>query len=208
MLAIDPTLWLLFIAATVGFIFTPGPIVSLIVAESLRDVTKHGLAVVAGATLVSLIYLAINYFGFAAVAELPPAVLTSIRYGGVLYLLYLSTQAFLKPVHVAEADLPPVSAPLWVSFSKAAVICFTSPKTILFFAAFFPQFVNADLPAEPQILILSATFLIIAAILDMTWVFIASKAKKLLIQKNKLALANKIAGSVLAAGAVLLLLIN
>lgn len=208
MATIDPTLWLLFVAATVGFIFTPGPIVSLIVAESLRDGPKHGLAVVAGATLVSLIYLSVNYFGFSAVADLPPGVLTTIRYAGVLYLLYLSAQAFLKPVHIVNPDMPPVSAPLWVSFSKSAVICFTSPKTILFFAAFFPQFVSADLPTQPQLLILSATFLIIAAMLDMTWVLIAATAKKWLTQKNKLATANKIAGSVLAAGAITLLLIN
>ncbi|MBO6503596.1 MAG: LysE family translocator [Kordiimonadaceae bacterium] len=207
-MTIDPTLWLLFVAATVGFIFTPGPIVSLIVAESLRDGPKHGVAVVAGATLVSLIYLAINYFGFAAVAELPTHVLTGIRYAGVLYLLYLSVQAFLKPVDIGHTDLPPAAAPLWMSFSKSALICFTSPKTILFFAAFFPQFVSSDLPVKPQLLVLSATFLTVAAVLDMTWVLIAAKAKKWLTQKNKLSLANKIAGSVLAAGAITLLLIN
>lgn len=207
-MTIDPTLWLLFVAATVGFIFTPGPIVSLIVAESLRDGPKHGLAVVAGATLVSLIYLGINYFGFAAVAELPTAVLTGIRYVGVLYLIYLSVQAFLKPVDIGSTDLPPAAAPLWISFSKSAVICFTSPKTILFFAAFFPQFVSNDLPVKPQLLALSATFLTVAAMLDMTWVLIAAKAKKLLTQKNKLSIANKIAGSVLAAGAITLLLVN
>lgn len=208
MTTIDPTLWLLFVAATVGFIFTPGPIVSLIVAESLRDGPKHGLAVVAGATVVSLIYLAINYFGFAAVAELPSTVLSGIRYAGVLYLLYLAVQAFRKPVIIGSADMPPASAPLLMSFSKSAIICFTSPKTILFFAAFFPQFVSPELPVQPQLLALSATFLIIAAMLDMTWVLVAGKAKKWLTQKNKLTLANKIAGSVLATGAIFLLLIN
>lgn len=208
MAAIDPTLWLLFIAATIGFIFTPGPIVSLVVAETLRDGPKHGLAVVAGATAVSMIYLSINYFGFAAIAELPPQVLVGIRYAGVGYLIYLAIQAFTKPVQVANADLPPVAAPLWISFSKSAVICFTSPKTILFFAAFFPQFVNADMPAEPQLLVLSATFLVVAAMLDTTWVLISAKAKNWLTQKNKLTMANKIAGSVLATGAIVLIVIN
>ena len=208
MAAIDLTLWLLFIAATVGFIFTPGPIVSLVVAETLRDGPKHGLAVVAGATLVSMSYLAINFFGFSAIANLPSEVLKGIRYAGAGYLIYLAIQAFTKPVQVGNPDLPPVAAPLWISFSKSAAICFTSPKTILFFAAFFPQFVNADMPAEPQLLVLSATFLVVAAMLDMTWVLIAAKAKKWLTQKNKLTMANKIAGSVLATGAIVLLVIN
>lgn len=207
---IDPFLYALFIVATAGFIFTPGPIVSLIVAETLRDGARHGMAVVAGATTVSCAYLAINLFGFASIAALPQAVLDGIRYAGALYLYYLAYQAYTHTggPPVTGVDLPPISAPLFHSFRKAMLICATSPKTILFFAAFFPQFVTEDLPLTPQLLILSGTFLMVAFLMDMGWVFTASKTKKFLTRKNKLALAHKISGGVLAAGATLLLLIN
>ena len=207
---IDPVLYGLFIAATAGFIFSPGPIVGLIVAETLRDGPRHGLAVVAGATTASFSYLAVNLFGFASIAALPEPVLAAIRYAGALYLYFLAYQAFSGPVAAPDAKgiLPPAAAPLWASYRKAVIICATSPKTILFFAAFFPQFVTEDRDLTPQLLVLSATFLAVAFIMDMGWVFTATKAKKFLTQRNKLSMANKISGGALAAGATLLLVIN
>jgi threonine/homoserine/homoserine lactone efflux protein len=207
---VDPVLYTLFIAATAGFIFTPGPIVSLIVAETLRDGPRHGLAVVAGATVVSITYLAINLFGFASIADLPQPILDGIRYAGALYLYVLAYKAFTKPTPIPGVgiDLPPVAAPLVASFRKSVLICATSPKTILFFAAFFPQFVVDNLPLEPQLLVLSGTFMIVAFLMDMGWVFTATKAKIFLTQRNKLSLTNKISGGVLAAGATVLLIIN
>lgn len=207
---IDPVLFGLFIVATAGFIFSPGPIVSLIVAETLRDGHRHGLAVVAGATTASFIYLTINLFGFASIAALPDMVLDGIRYAGALYLYFLAYQAFTRPVATPDSSgmLPPATAPQYASYIKAVVICATSPKTILFFAAFFPQFITESLPLTPQLIALSITFLIIAFLMDMGWVFTATKAKNFLTQRDKLSAANKISGGVLAAGASLLLFIN
>ncbi len=183
----------------------------LIVAETLRDGARHGLAVVLGATVVSLIFLTINFFGFASVAALPEAVLDLVRYFGAAYLFYLAYQAITRPVHrlnTPENELPPAKAPAFSSFKKSMIISMTSPKTILFFAAFFPQFVNEKMPVEPQLAVLSIAFLAVAGLMDTCWVLTASKAKKLLTQKNKLSLANKISGGILAAGATLLLFIN
>ena len=207
---IDPVLYGLFIVATAGFIFSPGPIVGLIVAETLRDGPRHGLAVVAGATTASISYLAVNLFGFASIAALPDIILEAIRYAGALYLYFLAYQAFTRPVASPDTEgmLPPAAAPLWASYRKAVIVCATSPKTILFFAAFFPQFVKEELPLTPQLLVLSVTFLIVAFFMDMGWVFTATKAKNFLTQRNKLSVANKISGSALAAGATLLLFIN
>lgn len=205
---IDPTLWLLFVVSTAGYIFTPGPIVSLIVAETLRDGAKHGFAVVLGATVVGALYLAISYFGFALVAALPEPVLYTIRFIGAAYLYYLAWIAFKSEASTGKVELPPESAPIWTSFTKSVLICFTSPKTILFFAAFFPQFVDRTMAVEPQFAILSLTFLLIAFMLDSGWMLLAAKAKKWLTEKDKLTVANKIAGSVLAAGATVLLFIN
>ena len=207
---IDPVLFGLFIVATAGFIFSPGPIVSLIVAETLRDGSRHGLAVVAGTTTASFTYLAINFFGFASIASLPSAVLDGVRCAGALYLYFLAYQALTRPVATPDASgiLPPAAAPLYVSYVKAVLVCATSPKTILFFAAFFPQFITESLPLTPQLITLSITFLVVAFLMDMGWVFTAAKAKDFLTQRDKLSVANKISGGVLAVGATLLLLIN
>ncbi len=204
----DPVLLFLFAVATIGYIFTPGPIVSLIVAETLRNGPKHGFAVVLGATLVGIIYIAISFSAFSLIASLPIIVLESVRYLGAVYLFYLAYQAFTRPVSSENPDLQAGKKALFTSFTKSVLVCFTSPKTILFFAAFFPQFVNKEQPIEPQLAVLSVTFIIIAFSIDSTWVLIAAKAKKWLTQNYKLATANKIAGTTLTVGATLLLIIN
>ncbi len=205
---VDITMFVLFVLATAGFIFTPGPIVSLIVAETLRDGPRHGFAVVMGATLVGGLYLTISFFGFATVAALPVNVLNLIRYAGAAYLYVLAFQSFRKPAFQSDLDLPPAQQQVWASFAKAIAICFTSPKTILFFAAFFPQFVDQELPIKPQLLTLSVTFLLIAFMMDNMWLLLAAKARVWLAQKDKVAMANKIAGVVLATGATFLLIFN
>ena len=205
---IDPVLLSLFIVATIGYIFTPGPVVSLIVAETLRDGLKYGFAVVWGATLAGVVYLAISFFAFTLVADLPVVVLDGIRYAGAAYLYYLAYQAYNQPITSNSPELPSQRGALFASFSKSMLICFTSPKTILFFAAFFPQFVDKSLPIEPQLAVLSLTFLTIAFALDTGWALLAAKAKQWLTERDKLSGANKIAGGVLAAGATVLLVIN
>ncbi|WP_262695213.1 LysE family translocator [Kordiimonas aquimaris] len=210
MLPIDPLLYVLFILATVGFIFTPGPIVSLIVSETLRGSHSNGVAVAMGAQLVSIIYLAINFFGFASIAALPAIILDSIRYLGAAYLFYLAWTAYRhSPDLTNQTKTANKSQSIFLrSFRKSLLIASTSPKTILFFAAFFPQFVSDELPLANQLIVLSITFLIISFIMDMGWVFTANKARQFLKHKDKLAFTNKIAGSVLATGALLMLFIN
>lgn len=207
---IDPLLYFLFILATVGFIFTPGPIVSLIIAETMHANFKNGLAVALGAQFVSIIYLAINLFGFASIAALPNVFLDAIRYAGAAYLLYLAYAAYtrkVKPIDV-NADCSATNLSPTKSFRKSLIIASTSPKTILFFAAFFPQFISDELAVTPQLAILSITFLLVSFTLDLGWVVMANKARQFLLQKDKLQLANQISGFALAAGAILLLALN
>ena len=207
---IEPLLYLLFILATVGFIFTPGPIVSLIVSETLHGGYKNGIAVAAGAQFVSMIYLTINFFGFSSVAALPVITLDIIRYLGAGYLIYLAWIAYTRAPELTEdnqATSKTRALPI-KTFRKSLLIASTSPKTILFFAAFFPQFISDKLAITNQLIVLSLTFLFVSFTMDMGWVFTAHKARQFLLQKDKLALTNKIAGVVLATGAVLLLFIN
>lgn len=210
MLPIDPLLYALFILATVGFIFTPGPIVSLIVSETMRGNVLNGVAVALGAQLISIIYLGINLFGFASIAALPIIVLDSIRYLGAAYLLYLAWTAYRQSPEATDQDQTKSKSRSDVlkSFRKSLLIASTSPKTILFFAAFFPQFISEKLPLTNQLITLSITFLIVSFVMDIGWVFTSYKARQFLMHKDKLTLTNKIAGTVLATGAILLLFIN
>ena len=85
---------------------------------------------------------------------------------------------------------------------RALLVSLTNPKTLLFFGAFFPQFIVARAPVGPQVAVLSATFITIAVLADGTWAVVAGRVRHLLAARGRL--RNRVSGGVLiGAGAVL-----
>jgi len=202
----DPLLFVLFITATAVLVLTPGPIVGLAIAETLANDTRNGLAVVLGASTVACVFLTINYIGFSVIQGLSDTVLDVIRYAGAAYLIYMAVSAFRSSPNTGMEKQNVKS--VGKSYRSALLIAASNPKTILFFAAFFPQFITKELPIDNQLLILSVTFLVVTVVLDSFWVFVAAKAKSVLSQNSNSRLLNRISASVLASGATSLLFLN
>lgn len=208
-LPVDPFLFWLFLGAVALLVLTPGPIVSLIIAETLNESPRHGLAVVLGAEVVGIAMLSVYLLGFSAIIEyLSDDVLRTVRYLGAAYLAYLAFRSFQKKADQGKTPSLQVERTPAKAFKASMGVAATNPKAILFFAAFFPQFVSPDLPAMPQLITLSIAFAILAPLLDSCWVLMAAGAKKLLAQKGSVDLIGKVSGTILALGAIGLLLIN
>jgi threonine/homoserine/homoserine lactone efflux protein len=78
----------------------------------------------------------------------------------------------------------------------------TNPKTLLFYGAFFPQFVSPAHAFLGQVVLLSTTFLVLAVLVDGSWALAAARARHLLATRGRL--RNRIAGGMLiGAGLVL-----
>jgi len=84
-------------------------------------------------------------------------------------------------------------------FMRGFLVSLTNPKTLLFYAAFFPQFVTGDHPTR-QVWLLAATFLALAAAIDSGWALLAGRLRPLLTRHGRT--RNRLTGAVLiAAGA-------
>lgn len=208
-LPVDPLLFALFLGAVTLLVLTPGPIVSLIIAETLNESPRHGLAVVAGAEVVGIAMLAIYLAGFSVIIEiLSDDVLRIIRYVGAAYLTYMAVQSFRKTdIGADPAMIRPKRTPM-KAFKAAIAVAATNPKAILFFAAFFPQFISTELAAMPQLVTLSVAFAILAPTLDCVWVLAATGARTILKRKGSTSLIGKVSGTVLALAAITLLFLN
>src|SRR5436190_678562 len=91
-----------------------------------------------------------------------------LRWVGVAYLLYLGVEALRAPVGNLAATRPqPKSAR--AIYTKGLLVSLTNPKTLLFFGAFLPQFVDPKGDALSQLSLLSLTFLMVCASVDVTW---------------------------------------
>ncbi|MFQ5548218.1 MAG: LysE family translocator [Woeseia sp.] len=163
------------IAATAVLVLIPGLNVALIVASSLRHGYRHGLVTVLGTTLGIGLQLSFVIGGFAVLLETAATALTWIKWAGVVYLVYLGVRTWREP----PPDLNEVPAePEKNAFLRGVGLSLINPKTLLFNAAFLPQFVGQSMDFTIQLAILGAVFLATVAIGDSVWVAFAGSARK------------------------------
>ena len=87
-------------------------------------------------------------------------------------------------------------------FWQGVLVSATNPKTLLFYAAFFPQFLDPSRPPGPQLLLLCATFLIVATVLDGAYAIFAGQLRPWLRDRRRARLRNRLTGSCLIAAAL------
>ncbi len=191
-------LYAAFVAATTILMLIPGPNVALITANSVTHGPRYGLITVAGSCSAMIPQLAMTTFGMTEALGLAGRWFAVLRWAGVAYLIWLGIRAWRAAPEAAGAHQgPPKSAR--ATFMNGFQISMTNPKTLLFYAAFFPQFVTADRPAG-QIWLLTATFLALAAVIDSGWALLAGRLRPLLSRHGRA--RNRLTGAVLiAAGA-------
>lgn len=191
-------LYLAFVAATVVLILIPGPNVALIVANSVSHGTASGLVTVAGTSSAMVIQLALTVAGLSGLLATLGAGFEVLRWLGVAYLLYLGFKAWRAPA----VDLSAVEAEprVWKRmFLRGFLISLTNPKTLLFYAAFLPQFVVSSATAAPQLLLLATTFLSLAVVLDGAWAVLAGRVRGVLAVRGRA--LNRLTGGLLISAA-------
>src|SRR5690349_14527906 len=131
-------LYLVFVVATALLIATPGPNVALIVGTSLTHGARTGLTAMAGVNIGVMVQLVAVAAGLAWLVELFSRHFDMIRFIGAAYLLFLGVQTLWKAR--MPASVQPLSAQR--AFSRGLAVAFANPKTLIFQAAFLPQFLT------------------------------------------------------------------
>jgi homoserine/homoserine lactone efflux protein len=187
-------LYLAFVAASTVLILIPGPNVSLIVANSIAYGTRYGLLTVAGTSAAIVVQLGLTALGMTAVLGTLAGWFEWLRWVGVAYLLYLGIRQWrAEPVDLTRTRPQPRS--VRAIALRGFLVSLTNPKTLLFYGAFFPQFLAMDAPVGPQVALLSITFLTIAAGLDVGWALAAGRARGVLAMRGRL--RNRLSGACL-----------
>ena len=196
-------LYLAFMAASLALALMPGPNVAVIVSNSVAYGARYGLLTVAGTTSAMVPQLLVVTLGLAGVLAFMSHWFEVLRWIGVAYLIYLGGEAWrAAPADLAAAKAAPKSAR--AIYAKGVLVSLTNPKTLLFFGAFLPQFVDAKGDALSQLALLSVTFLVICAAVDTMWALVAGRARGLLVRAGRW--TNRVTGGVLITAAAALAL--
>jgi len=161
------------VAVTAVLVIIPGPNVALIVANSLQFGFRMGVVTALGTTLGVGLQLLLVVGGLTALLQVAADALTWIRWLGVIYLIGLG----IKTWREAPQDLTAIK-PAPTVFWRGCLLALANPKTLLFNAAFIPQFVETG--ASGQLALVAAVFLSVLLIGDIGWAAFASSARRLL----------------------------
>jgi threonine/homoserine/homoserine lactone efflux protein len=188
-----------FVIASAVLILTPGPNVSLIVANSIAHGTRYGLLTVAGTSSAIVAQLALTALGLTATLGVLAGWFEWIRWIGVAYLLFPGIRQWTAaPVDLTRT--PPQPRSFKAIALRGFAISLTNPKTLLFYGAFFPQFLANDTPIAPQVALLSLTFFAIAAGLDTCWALLAGRVRGVLAMRSRL--RNRLSGGCLIGAGI------
>ncbi|WP_020014370.1 LysE family translocator [Promicromonospora sukumoe] len=174
-----------FVVASVILIVIPGPSVLFVVGRSLSLGRPGGLLSVLGNELGALPLVAAVALGVGTVVAESIVVFTVIKLLGAAYLVYLGVQAIR---HRRDGAEPAGAGPAalagrrtsshWAILRQGFVVGVTNPKTIVFFVAALPQFVDVRAGQVPlQMMVLGLVFTLVALVFDSIWALLAGAAR-------------------------------
>ena len=169
-----------FLAASILFIQVPGPSLLFTIGRALTVGRTEALLSVLGNALGLLVQIGGLAVGLGAVVAASAHAFTTLKLVGAAYVVYLGVQAIRHRGDARRALDASDAAPRtrgWSSVRTGMVVGATNPKTIVFFAAFLPQFVDDSRPAAPQLLLLGLVFSALAVLSDSCWALASSGAK-------------------------------
>lgn len=163
--------WAAFVAATIVLLAVPGPTVALVVGYAAAGGRRTAWAAVPGVVLGDFIAMTVSLAGAGAVLAASAGLFTVLKLIGAGYLVWLGLQRWRMALHAGRGA---VTRPDAVQagpgrgdhrrriFWNCALVTALNPKSITFFVAFVPQFVDPSRGVAGQFVVLEATFLVLA----------------------------------------------
>ena len=156
--------WLAYTLVTTTFLLIPGPTIILVISYSLLRGRQAVIALVLGVGLGDLTAMSLSFLGVGVLLQTVTTAFYFIKWLGAAYLIWLGIKMWFSVSEFTDLDKKNRSHAWWEIFSSAYITTALNPKSIVFFLAFIPQFIEPELPFTTQVIILGATFFVLAII--------------------------------------------
>jgi len=166
--------WVAFLIASSIVVLIPGPNIILTINHAIRDGKRSGLATVPGVSLGALIAMTLSLAGAGAVLATSAYLFSMLKLAGAAYLIWMAYVLWTAPVQNKLTTGDTEAQPLKTLFLQSFLISTLNPKGPIFYVAFVPQFVDISGPVFFQFSILTATFICVATLNTLLWLFFAN----------------------------------
>ena len=143
--------------SVVLLLLTPGPVVALVTGTAVRHGYRQAWMTLLGTNGASLVLILMATLILAGVISLPPLWLYLLGGAGSLYIGYAAVGGLMAGVSRDTRSGAPVLA--GGGFTQGFMTGVANPKDILFFVAFFPQFIAVTSHFGTSILTLSMVWI-------------------------------------------------
>ncbi len=195
----EPTSLLIFAGALFVAAGSPGPSIAALVARVISKGFRDVLPFLAAMWIGEAIWLSLAVFGLAFVAQTFHLAFVVVKYLGVAYLVYLGVSYWRAPPADLTRMAPERKSPR-AMVVRALLVSLCNLKTLLFYGAFFPQFLSGGPDVGMEIAVLSATFLVLAVLVDGGWALLAARARRFLASLGRL--RNRLSGGLLIGAGI------
>lgn len=189
--------WIAFALASAVVVLIPGPNIVLTVNYAIRDGKRSGLATVPGVVAGAFIAMSLSLAGAGALLAASAYLFSLLKLVGAAYLIWLAYCLWTAPVDAVSAVGSTEAQPLKSLFWQSFLISVLNPKGPAFYVAFVPQFVSATGPIFQQFAILTATFLVVATINSLFWLFFANSLRAQFRKPKAMTILNRVGASCL-----------
>lgn len=196
----EPTSLLIFAAALFIAAGSPGPSVAALVARVIAKGHRDVLPFLAAMWIGEAIWLSMAVFGLAFVAQTFHFAFMVLKWAGVAYLAYLAWKMWTAPVIVEEGAMPNETSPLKM-FMTGMAVTLGNPKIMMFYMALLPTIIDLASVTIVGWLELTLILVIVLIAIDLSWVFAAAQARRLLTSVRAMRIANRVSAAAMAGAA-------
>ena len=189
--------WLAFAAASAIMLAIPGPTILLVVSYALGHGRKTALATVSGVALGDFTAMTASLFGLGALLAASATLFTVLKWIGGAYLIWLGIKLWRAPIvsePMADNDNLPEEKSLKI-FLHAYIVTALNPKSIVFLAALFPQFIVPHQPQIMQYVVLGTTTIVVDIIVMIGYATLATRIASWIKGPSQMKALNRLFGS-------------
>jgi threonine/homoserine/homoserine lactone efflux protein len=188
--------WLAFVAASAVLLVIPGPTVLLVVSYALGQGWRTGLPIAAGVALGDFTAMTLSMLGVGALLTTSAVLFTALKWIGASYLIWLGIKLWRSAGELNVAPRTEKVSPARM-LGHAWLVTALNPKSITFFVAFLPQFLNPASDFITQMTVIEATFLALAFANAMAYAFVASQVRSFSPRPRVISAVNRTGGALL-----------
>ena len=193
--------WLAFAAATTILLVIPGPTILLVISYALGQGMRTALPVAIGVALGDFTAMTLSMLGLGALLAASSLLFTALKWMGAAYLVWLGIQLW-RAGGTLEAAPRSDRASATRMLGHAWLVTALNPKSLTFFVAFLPQFIDQDADFWSQMLIFESTFVVLAFANAIGYGLIASRARGLVRSARAIGIFNRVGGSLLIGAGI------